>query len=930
MVARLWWKEARMFWPIWVFLVVVAGVTQFLLIRYVGDGVRTGGLAVVALGWTCFYAFAVAAASFAGERENRTLALLDSLPIDRWRLWASKSSFALLTTFMLGLGLLGLAAVGSFRFDFSPLGVPWTIFLGVVIVLHALGWGLLWSALLSNALVAAALAVCTTALSAPMIDTGLNLARQYGDEWPIELALAIVTTIASAGLFVISGPPRKALSLRRPWRQAPSAGPAQELVGAERPPVAASPAHAVLRLAWQSIRQIGSVWWWMVLLALFVPFLLSVWSRSAGDPTFWFLFQIGIAIVAGVGVFGSENPPRTYRFLAHHGVRPSLVWLVRMSVWGVALGVLLLVAALGILLSGGARRIPISSIAILWFLTLAVSVLCGMTIRRGITAGMVSLLLVFTLGAAGSGLVAMGMVPTWVMVVAPLIILAVSVAWTGEWMLDRPGLAKWLKLAVLIVVTFAALVAGYIVDRVVSVPALEPDRDAKLFTIRTSATIPADENAAELYRQAGLSVTTPPEDMYKALVKDWNDMPEKVKDWFHKNAKALELIRQAAAKPNCQFAPIDKLTMFDQRDTPINYGLLYPLPALSARERMAKGDLDGAWKEILVLFRMAHHLGGAVPWREAFTSANVEKQAVELAMVWSADGKQTAERLRSALEAFRELPRHDAADPIRVEALTIENTAKLPRAELIDNIVRMRSEPRDKPQWTDSLWASVVTTPWELERTRRAFRLLYASRIVEASADPWFSGRTVPSTGLGGYSKLAITSSQDGPIVAPATLDEIEQTTPLARSTLAPVEAYLRPWWRNEVGRRALVQILALRIWQLSHGGKLPDRLGVLVADGLLSVLPTDPFTPNRHFGYVRSSGQKLLPLGSLDPFQGPGVEVRPIRPVENSWLLYSVGPDGEDDHAEKNDLYRDADDIVFPLAESIAPSKPEIGNKAK
>ena len=217
-----------------------------------------------------------------------------------------------------------------------------------------------------------------------------------------------------------------------------------------------------------------------------------------------------------------------------------------------------------------------------------------------------------------------------------------------------------------------------------------------------------------------------------------------------------------------------------------------------------------------------------------------------------------------------------------------------------------------------------VTTPWELARTRRAFRLLYASRIVEASADPWFSGRTAPSTGDGNYTKLAISDSPGGPILAPATLDEIERTTPLVRTTLAPVETYLRIWWRNEVGRRALAQILALRIWQLSHDGMLPERLDRLTADGLLPVLPTDPYTPNKHFGYVRASGQKLLALGSFDPVHDLGREERPVRPVENAWLLYSVGPDGNDDRADRNDSDRGTGDIVFPLADKVGGGMPK------
>ena len=71
-----------------------------------------GGMAVAALFWTCLYAFAVAAAAFAGERETRTLGLLDALPVERWRLWLAKSSFALASTLALGLVLFAAACAG--------------------------------------------------------------------------------------------------------------------------------------------------------------------------------------------------------------------------------------------------------------------------------------------------------------------------------------------------------------------------------------------------------------------------------------------------------------------------------------------------------------------------------------------------------------------------------------------------------------------------------------------------------------------------------------------------------------------------------------------------------------------------------------------------------------------------------------------------
>ncbi len=37
-----------------------------------------------------------------------------------------------------------------------------------------------------------------------------------------------------------------------------------------------------------------------------------------------------------MSVFGPENRMRTFRFYAHHGARPGMVWLVKTAVWAAA------------------------------------------------------------------------------------------------------------------------------------------------------------------------------------------------------------------------------------------------------------------------------------------------------------------------------------------------------------------------------------------------------------------------------------------------------------------------------------------------------------------------------------------------------------------------------------------------------------------
>ena len=143
-------------------------------------------------------------------------------------------------------------------------------------------------------------------------------------------------------------------------------------------------------------------------------------------------------------------------------------------------------------------------------------------------------------------------------------------------------------------------------------------------------------------------------------------------------------------------------------------------------------------------------------------------------------------------------------------------------------------------------------------------------------------------------------------------LDYDRQSTPLANLLIANMAPSIESSDRNEVGRRALVQLLALRAWQVRPGGQLPDRLDLLVPEELPG-LPNDPYS-GRPFGYVRSAGESLLSLRySLSAWLSPAAgrvgrsnlfrqAELSWKPTPEHWLLYSVGPDFHDDYGRGGD----------------------------
>ena len=280
-----------------------------------------------------------------------------------------------------------------------------------------------------------------------------------------------------------------------------------------------------------------------------------------------------------------------------------------------------------------------------------------------------------------------------------------------------------------------------------------------------------------------------PGEVYKVVQNVWDPKAENAVAWYRKNASALELIRKASSMPACRFTELETQTAFslfngtsyDDQQT----SAIVPLVALSVLDHQTRGDLDAAWQDLTVLLRISRQWFGAVPMYHAFAALGCEREALSRAMAWSIDSKQTSERLRKALDSYRKLPpMPDAAEPIRAVAQMVRNTEKIPRAELVEQVFDLSARGSQPSEMSmQRLWVDVVTTPWELVRTSKAFRLLLASKIQLSHLEPWF---TEPQTSwrVNLWTKLALNTGTPQQILAPATLQEIDESTPLVQEVL--------------------------------------------------------------------------------------------------------------------------------------------------
>ncbi len=330
-----------------------------------------------------------------------------------------------------------------------------------------------------------------------------------------------------------------------------------------RPLRTSAPAHPGRRswlvetrnLAWQTIKQGIGTWSMLLAFAVALPAL-----GLAGDSLdrMWLSSGIFLLVIAvGVSVFGLENRARSQRFLVHHGARPNTVWLVKFTMWlfGVVtlaiifFGALVLSAMMGRPVGGGNELVVFACIPLAY----AVALICGMAFRRGVTAFVIAVMLTFGLAWPLVALLYQSMMPWPAFLVVPAALIVVSWAWRTDWMLERPAPWRWLRLGAFACAAFALLFAWYIGVRAWGVPDPGPIAPPEAWARISSSASSPDRNAADLYREAGRLLA------YRAASPA---------EYLTRNKQLLDVIRKAAARPECRFDRSDQPTLVDRETMP--------------------------------------------------------------------------------------------------------------------------------------------------------------------------------------------------------------------------------------------------------------------------------------------------------------------------------------------------------------------------
>ena len=97
--------------------------------------------------------------------------------------------------------------------------------------------------------------------------------------------------------------------------------------------------------------------------------------------------------------------------------------------------------------------------------------------------------------------------------------------------------------------------------------------------------------------------------------------------------------------PAVTLVDLDRATIFTGVGPVALVPMIHGVLALSVGDHQARGDLAGAWQDLMGMFRMARQWSGAVPLQMANSGLGLEREALSLAMLWAADSRQTAESL---------------------------------------------------------------------------------------------------------------------------------------------------------------------------------------------------------------------------------------------------------------------------------------------
>ncbi|MBD3675979.1 MAG: ABC transporter permease [Planctomycetaceae bacterium] len=320
---HIFWKEYRAQRSIWLGIIAIIIVLQFLTIAYKPPGLTNPIETLIGVGsiLTAFYALASVSVLFSGEREEETVNWLMTLPVSKRSLFGGKIVWVL-ASWLAGIAVTSLTAYLPYGGTEWNSKIALNLFFGLLRYGGSMfAWGLLFSLLCKRVYSAIACATVAFILSGSMIQFMAGM-------------MDILTVTALLGSVVVG---RHWLSNDR-IVALPQFAIWADRFNLERAlanSIESSPGWKMFRrelwLEWRNAR-------WMAL-AIFSAFLAITFTSIYTAPHF---SQTTIAVLAyallpltlGFCTCRGEQYRETYRFQSNVGSSPLAVWSSKHLVWG--------------------------------------------------------------------------------------------------------------------------------------------------------------------------------------------------------------------------------------------------------------------------------------------------------------------------------------------------------------------------------------------------------------------------------------------------------------------------------------------------------------------------------------------------------------------------------------------------------------------
>ena len=550
------------------------------------------------------------------------------------------------------------------------------------------------------------------------------------------------------------------------------------------------------------------------------------------------------------------------------------------------------------------------------WLSFAVGQLASLLIPRAVTSMLV-------------GVLAMGVAVGWWCVISiwrvPLLIgvcpvllglLAASWGRMSDWLEERSGWRRWLRLVTTALAPMLVAFAGMATYRVYEVPLVElpweppgpPSVEAQQtgeewLRLATRLEDPYGRHVKQAISLDGVQVLTsePPlalkqqidegvfpvndADLNRIKETNWRGFIER--DWLTANAAIVEEAMQLANRPDCSI-PKSWEPWNERKNEP--FGRVALLLKMSAFESLANHRLEEALQRGLALYRFGQQLsrycGSRYRWHRG---VDVQIAALHVLREWALSPDQTEASLLAAL-GRSDNGQHPIAQLVRAEGSFAVDPFEVLRFEFAESQAIHDELWRNGPtlhRWMPSPYRLVR---WEKSRGERLLKVLALEADTNVRRGLTRHTSWQPRQFNLPYDRL-LQNSDTGhlanPWDSPSRGERWGQTTEVRLGNGWDPQALSHDFFPTlaelETHRRGLWLILALQAHRLKHD-RLPDRLGELVGP-YLDRLPSDPssglafeYRPQGFPLTVGSDGALVAPNTPL--LSSPGLMAARSEPV--------------------------------------------------